>query len=118
MKAFTANHQASGAPCSLSTYYTANYGAAVFDRSLRANVVFSDHSLSTDAVFAEVQVVSCRNVLIYFERPLQERAIGLFRDALCRHGVLGLGARETIRFSKHEPEFDVLSAEDRWYRRR
>ena len=56
MKAFTANHQASGAPCSLSSYYTAKYGSAVFDRSLRKNVVFSDHSLATDTVFAEVQV--------------------------------------------------------------
>lgn len=117
MKAFTANHQASGAPCSLSNYYTANYGSAVFDRSLRKNVVFSDHSLATDAVFAEMQLVSCRNVLIYFERPLQERAVALFRDSLCVRGFLGLGAKETLRFSKHEADFDVFAAEERWYRR-
>jgi chemotaxis protein methyltransferase CheR len=118
MKTFTANHQASGAPCSLSNYYTAAYGSAVFDRTLRKNVVFSDHSLATDAVFAEVHVVSCRNVLIYFERDLQDRAIGLFRDSLCRRGFLGLGAKETLRFSAHELDFDVLSAEERWYQRR
>ncbi len=117
LKAFTANHQASGATCSLSTYYTANYGSAVFDRSLRKNVVFSDHCLATDAVFAEVHVVSCRNVLIYFERALQERAIGLFHEALVRRGFLGLGRKETLRFTSHEPEFDTFAQEDRWYRR-
>jgi len=117
LKAFTANHQASGAPCSLSTYYTAKYGSAAFDRTLRKNVVFADHSLATDAAFAEVQIVSCRNVLIYFERALQDRAVALFRDALCARGFLGLGAKETLRFSKHEAAFDVFVPEERWYRR-
>jgi chemotaxis protein methyltransferase CheR len=118
MKLFTANHQASGAPCSLANYYTARYGSALFDRSLRKNVVFSDHSLATDTVFGEMQLVSCRNVLIYFERALQDRAVGLFRDALCLRGFLGLGAKETLRFSSHEADFDVLAPEERWYRRR
>ena len=118
MKAFTVNHQASGAPRSLSEYYTAGYGSAVFDRTLRKNVVFSDHSLATDAVFAEVQVVSCRNVLIYFERDLQDRALGLFGDALCVRGFLGLGSKETLRFSASEPDFDTFAADERWYQRR
>ncbi len=118
VKAFTMNHQGSGASCSLSTHYTAKYGSAVFDRTLRKNVVFSDHSLATDAVFAETQVVSCRNVLIYFERELQDRAIGLFRDSLCLRGFLGLGAKETLRFSKHEPSFDTFRRDERWYQRR
>ena len=68
-------------------------------RSLRQHIVFADHSLATDSVFAEVQLVSCRNVLIYFNRDLQDRAIGLFRDALCRQGFLGIGAKESLRFS-------------------
>ncbi len=118
VKAFTQNHQASGAPCSLATYYTAKYGSAVFDRSLRKNVVFADHSLATDAVFAETQVVSCRNVLIYFERPLQDRAVSLFRDSLCPRGFLGLGAKESLRFSQHELSFDVFMREERWFQRR
>ncbi|MFI5299517.1 MAG: CheR family methyltransferase [Polyangiales bacterium] len=118
MKSFTANHQASGAPGSLSEFYTAKYGSAVFDRSLRKHVVFADHSLATDTVFAEVQVVSCRNVLIYFEHSLQDRAVGLFRDALCVRGFLGLGARETLRFSGHEAAFEGFAEEVRWYRRR
>jgi len=96
---FTANHHKSGARSSLSDYYTAAYGRAVFNKSLKDHIVFSDHSLATDSVFAEVQLVSCRNVLIYFNRGLQDRAIGLFREALCRQGFLGIGAKESLRFS-------------------
>ena len=118
VKAFTLNHQASGAPCSLATYYTAKYGSAVFDRSLRKNVVFADHSLATDAVFAETQVVSCRNVLIYFERTLQNRALALFRDSLCPRGFLGLGSKESLRFSRHELDFEVVMRDERWFQRR
>jgi chemotaxis protein methyltransferase CheR len=118
MAAFTANHQASGAPRSLSSYYTASYGSVVFDRSLRKGVVFSDHSLATDAVFAELQIVSCRNVLIYFKRSLQDRAVSLFRGSLCTGGFLGLGARESLQVSEHEAAFEPFAPEDRWYRRR
>ncbi len=115
--AFTENHRLSGARCSLSEYYTAAYGAAVFDRSLRKRVVFSDHSLATDSVFAEVQLVSCRNVLIYFDRALQNRAIGLFKDALCRRGFLGLGMKETLQFTAHAGAFQDFSPSERWYQR-
>ena len=89
----------------------------MFDRSLRKNVVFSDHSLATDSVFAEVQVVSCRNVLIYFDRVLQDRALGLIKDSLCRRGFLGLGAKESVRFSSHAGAFTELHQEGRWYQR-
>ena len=103
---FTANHRQSGATTSLSDYYTAAYGRAVFDKSLRAQIVFSDHSLATDSVFAEMQLVSCRNVLIYFTRELQERAIGLFREVLSHKGFLGIGSKESLRFSAHADAFD------------
>jgi chemotaxis protein methyltransferase CheR len=102
---FTENHRRSGARTSLSDYYTAAYGRVVFDKSLRQHIVYSDHSLATDSVFAEVQLVSCRNVLIYFNRDLQDRAVGLFRDALCRKGFLGIGAKESLRFSRHASAF-------------
>ncbi len=116
--AFTENHRLSGARGSLSDYYTAGYGHAVFDKSLKEHIVFSDHSLATDSVFAEVQLVSCRNVLIYFNRSLQDRAVGLFGDALCRKGFLGVGAKETLRFSSHAERFDEFDREDRLYRKR
>jgi chemotaxis protein methyltransferase CheR len=115
---FTENHRKSGARRSLSDYYTAAYGGVMLDKSLRQHIVFSDHSLATDSVFAEVQLVSCRNVLIYFDRMLQDRAVGLFRDALCRKGFLGIGSKESLRFSAHADDFAELVREDRIYRKR
>lgn len=115
---FTESHRRSGARTSLSEFYTAAYGRAVFDKSLRRHIVFSDHSLATDSVFAEVHLVSCRNVLIYFNRDLQDRAIGLFREALCRKGFLGIGSKESLRFTSHAAAFDELVPRDRIYQRR
>ncbi len=115
---FTENHRRSGARSSLSDYYTAAYDRAVFDKSLKRNIVFTDHSLATDSVFAEVQLVSCRNVLIYFNRELQDRAVGLFRDALCRRGFLGIGSKESLRFSAHADGFTELVREDRIFQKR
>jgi len=115
--AFTENHRLSGGRGSLSNYYTAAYGSAVFDRSLLKRVVFSDHSLATDHVFAEVQLISCRNVLIYFDRTLQDRAVGLFKEALCRRGFLGLGSKESLHSSAHAPDFVDFANTDRWYQR-
>jgi chemotaxis protein methyltransferase CheR len=118
MAGFTLNHRESGAMTSLSEYYTAAYGRAVFDKSLRAHMVFSDHSLATDSVFAEVQLVSCRNVLIYFNHDLQDRALGLFHESLCRQGFLGIGSRETLRFSSQAEHFDSFVAQERIYQKR
>ena len=115
---FTENHARSGAKSSLSDYYTARYGRVVLDKALREHVVFSDHSLATDNVFAEVHLVSCRNVLIYFERDLQSRALGLFREALCHRGFLGLGSKESLRFSDQSEAFDDFVLEDRIYRKK
>jgi chemotaxis protein methyltransferase CheR len=114
---FADGYRLSGGKRTLSDYYTEAYGGAAFSRSLRTNIVFSDHSLATDNVFAEVQVVSCRNVLIYFDRALQERALALFAGSLCRRGFLGLGARETLQFSTHSAAFRVCSPPERWYQR-
>ncbi|WP_421997407.1 CheR family methyltransferase [Reyranella sp.] len=114
---FTENHRASGGRSSLSEYYTAAYGAAVFDKSLRARTVFSEHSLASDEVFSEVHLVSCRNVLIYFDRHLQDRAIRLFGESLVHGGFLGLGSTETLRFSAHADNFVPFADAERIYRR-
>ncbi len=114
---FTENHRKSGGRSSLSDYYTAAYGAAAFDKTLRARTVFSTHSLVSDAVFAEVHLISCRNVLIYFERDLQDRAVGLFRDSLVHGGFLGLGSKETLRFSRHAAAFADFAHAERIYRK-
>ncbi len=118
VRKFTANHQKSGAKSSLSDYYTADYGRAVFDKSLRSRVVFSDHSLVTDSVFAEMHLISCRNVLIYFDRGLQDRAIGLFKDSLARKGFLGLGSKENLRFSSQADAFVDFVQDEKIYQRR
>lgn len=115
---YTQNHQKSGGHSSLSDHYTAAYGRAVFDKSLRKQMVFSDHSLATDSVFAEVHLVSCRNVLIYFDRQLQDRALGLFSEALCRKGFLGIGSKESLRFSVHREAFDDFVPQERIFQRR
>jgi chemotaxis protein methyltransferase CheR len=115
--AFTESHRLSGGKGTLSNYYSAAYGRAAFDRALRKNVVFSDHSLATDSVFAEVHVVSCRNVLIYFDRLLQERALGLMADALCRRGFLGLGSKESLQFTNQAGAFEQVVPGETWYQR-
>lgn len=117
MQSFTRNYQAAGGLRSFSDYYTAAYGGALFDKSLRDNITFADHSLATDAVFAETQLVSCRNVLIYFNRGLQDRALGLFHDSLTRRGFLGLGTKETLDFSAYADRFEPVSRPERIYRK-
>jgi chemotaxis protein methyltransferase CheR len=115
---FTINHRESGGTSSLSDYYTAAYGRAILDKSLRERIVFSDHSLATDSVFAEVHLVSCRNVLIYFNRELQDRALGLFRDSLCRNGFLGIGSKESLRSTSVAGAFQAFVAKERIYQKR
>jgi chemotaxis protein methyltransferase CheR len=118
IRSFTENHQQSGGHSSLSDYYTAAYGKASFDRSLRERVVFSDHSLVTDAVFGEMHLISCRNVLIYFDSALQDRTLKLFSDSLIRKGFLGLGSKESLRFSSQAPSFQDFVLDERIYQKR
>jgi chemotaxis protein methyltransferase CheR len=118
MQSFTRNYQRAGGLRSFSDYYTAAYGGALFDKGLRRSITFADHSLATDAVFSETQLVSCRNVLIYFNRDLQDRAIGLFHESLTRRGFLGLGSKETLDFSAYADRFEPVSRADRVYRKR
>ena len=117
IRGFTENHQQSGGRSSLSNYYTAAYGKASFDRTLRERVVFSDHSLVTDAVFGEMHLVSCRNVLIYFDGSLQDRTLKLFNDSLIRKGFLGLGSKESLRFSSQSGSFLDFVPEERIYQK-
>ncbi len=116
---FSRNYLDAGGRASLSDYYHSAYDGIVFDRRLKRQIVFADHSLATDAVFSEVHLVSCRNVLIYFDQALQDRAVGLFRDSLVRRGFLGLGCRESLQFGSHAEAFDtrLVEADVRIYRR-
>ena len=117
MRLYTENYQKSGGKRAFSDYYTAAYGGALFERSLVENVTFADHSLATDSVFAETHFISCRNVMIYFNRRLQNRVLGLFHESLCHRGFLGLGSKESIEFSSHAQRFEVMSRRERLYRK-
>ena len=114
---YTANYQAAGGKKSFSDYYTAAYDSVLFDRSLCENVSFADHSLATDGVFSETHLICCRNVMIYFNQDLQERALGLFHESLCHRGFLGLGSKESIDFSSHANHFEPLVKSQRIYRK-
>jgi chemotaxis protein methyltransferase CheR len=97
---FSANYLEARGKTSLSEY-SSNSSTIAFGGFLTMRIVFSDHRLATDSAFAEVQLVSCRNVLIYFQRSLQERSVDLFLQSLSPRGFLGLGSRETLAFSSH-----------------
>ena len=118
VKDFTLNYQKSGGLHSFSDYYTSSATSILMDKSLRRNVVFADHSLATDSVFSEMQLVSCRNVLIYFNRELQDRALGLFFESLSHRGFLGLGSKESLRFSDYDQKFSPFIPAQKIYRRR
>ncbi|MCP2072263.1 UNVERIFIED_ORG: chemotaxis protein methyltransferase CheR [Pseudomonas lini] len=117
IRAYTQNYQRAGGRQSFADYYTAAYDYAMFDKTLRENVTFADHSLATDSVFSETQLISCRNVLIYFNKKLQDRAFGLFHESLCHRGFLVLGSKETLDFSAYGHRFDALIKQERIYRK-
>jgi len=117
MRAYTFNYLQAGGRRAFSDYYTAAYNAALFDRSLCENVTFADHSLATDMVFTETQLISCRNVMIYFKKKLQERALGLFHESLCHRGFLGLGSKESIDFSGYANRFEPVVKRERLFRK-
>jgi chemotaxis protein methyltransferase CheR len=117
MQSFTENYQQAGGLESFSRYYTAAYGGALFERELREAITFADHSLATDSVFAETHLVSCRNVMIYFNRRLQDRALGLFHDSLAHRGFLGLGSKESLEFSAWAHRFEPVAKREKVFRK-
>jgi chemotaxis protein methyltransferase CheR len=117
MKDFTINYKKSGGLASFADYYTARYDNAIMDNSLKKNIVFSNHNLVTDSVFGEMDMIMCRNVLIYFNRELQDRVFRLFRDSLRLGAFLCLGSKETIRFSSYSDDFENVAEKEKIYRR-
>ena len=117
MKAYTENYLQAGGTREFSRYYTAEGPVAQFAPSLCDNVVFAQHNLVSDASFNEFHGILCRNVLIYFGQPLQRRVHELFHDSLVNFGVLGLGHKETIRFTPLEHCYEAIDAREKLYRR-
>jgi chemotaxis protein methyltransferase CheR len=117
MQRCTQNYLQAGGTRSFSEYYTAAYDNAIFSPALREQVVFARHNLVTDAPFNQFNLILCRNVLIYFNRALQDRVHRLLYDSLANFGVLGVGAKETLSFTPLEDRYEELVAPHRLYRR-
>jgi chemotaxis protein methyltransferase CheR len=117
MQTYTSNYMKAGGNQSFSRYYTAAYDRAIFKASLRDNVVFAQHNLASDASFNEFHVILCRNVMIYFNNELQAQVHNLLYESLVMFGILGLGAKETLRFSPHERAYEEIDKSAKLYRR-
>ena len=117
MQEYTQNYQRAGGTGDFSAYYSVEGEIAKLEERLTEHVVFAQHNLASDRSFNEFNVVLCRNVLIYFGRDLQRRVHRLFYDSLARFGVLGLGQKETLRFTDLEDQYEELDAREKLYRR-
>jgi chemotaxis protein methyltransferase CheR len=117
MQSYTNNYIKAGGTQAFSDYYTAAYDHAILKSSLRENVVFAQHNLATDSSFNEFHVILCRNVMIYFNTQLQAHVHHLLHESLVMFGVLGLGAKETLRFSPHEHSYEKIDHQSRLFRR-
>ena len=117
MQEYTENYIRSGGKRSFSEYYLARYEGALFDRALRENVVWAPHNLVQDRAFNTFNAVLCRNVMIYFDRALQNRVHELFYESLDRFGILALGHKESIRFTGFEQAYEELDANERLFRK-
>jgi len=118
IKEYTQNYQKSGGKASFSDYYNARYESVILNDSLKDNVVFADHNLVTDGVFGEMNMVICRNVMIYFDKDLQNKVIKLFYDSLVPGGFLCLGSKESLRFATIANKFDVTTEKQKIYRKK
>lgn len=117
VKGYEANYRHAGGQGSFADYFTSGYGSALFRASLRDNMVFSPHNLAMESSFNEFHVILCRNVMIYFAKPLQQRVHNLLYDSLAMFGVLGIGSRESLHFTPHEDAYEALDREAKLYRR-
>ncbi|GAB3323270.1 protein-glutamate O-methyltransferase CheR [Larkinella ripae] len=114
MKLYSENYIESGGKQDFSAYYTAQYGQVKFDEKLADKMIFSTHNLVSDRSFNEFDLVLCRNVLIYFDKELQEKTLSLFDESIGKLGYLALGAKETLNFSTIKPKYRQLSKEKIW----
>ncbi|MFL0196244.1 CheR family methyltransferase [Clostridium sp. WILCCON 0269] len=117
-KEYTYNYQQAGGKSSFSDYYIAQYGSVAFEPSLKKKITFAEHNLVTDGVFGEMHVVVCRNVLIYFNKELQNRVINLFSDSIPNGCFLCLGSKESMQFSTSADRFEEFVSSEKIYRKK
>jgi chemotaxis protein methyltransferase CheR len=117
MRINSRNYHSAGGQHSLADYFHSNYNGAAMTSALKKNMVFAHHNLAIDECFAEMQMVICRNVLIYFDQALQQRVFKLFDDSLCVGGILCLGSHETLRLVDDAWRFEVIDSDQRIFRK-
>jgi len=117
IKSYAENYKSCELPGSLTDHFNVMNDVASIKRELKQHTLFSTHNLATNDAFNEFQVISCRNVFIYFEAALQERILGLFYKSLCPNGFLCLGSKETIRFPEYKNKFKVVSQKENIYQK-
>jgi chemotaxis protein methyltransferase CheR len=117
MRDYTNNYHLAGGVNEFSDYYTARYDRVIFSPSLHNNVVFSEHNLATDGSFNEFQVILCRNVMIYFNKTLQDRVHNLLYNSLSMFGVFGLGNKESLKFTPRAGSYEHLNNHDKLFRK-
>lgn len=115
IREYTKNYQNAGGKRSFSDYYDASYDSVKLSEDLKKNIVFADHNLVTDSVFGEMNMIVCRNVLIYFNKHLQAKVIKLFQDSLVKGGFLCLGSKESLSGGKHADGFENVVASEKIY---
>lgn len=118
IKEYTLNYQRSGGKESFSDYYASYYDGVIMDKSLRKNIVWANHNLVTDSVFAEVHMIFCRNVLIYFNKDLQNKVQELFFKSLINGGILCLGSKESLRFGNFSDSYNELDKKQRIFKKK
>ena len=118
MQEYTAGYQRAGGRASFADYYSARYDVAIMNNSLKRNMVFADHNLVTDVSFGEMDLIMCRNVLIYFSRELQNKVFALFLDSLQAGGFLCLGSSESVRFFSRSRSFVDFEEKEKIYRKK
>jgi chemotaxis protein methyltransferase CheR len=117
LREYACNYKDSGGNESFSEYFSTGYDVAMIDKSLKGNIVFADHNLVTDGVFGEMHMVVCRNVLIYFNRKLQNKVFKLFSDSLVPGGFLCLGSKESIVSIENDKLFTGLDIRLKVYKK-
>ena len=117
LKQYTENYINSGGIASFSDYYTTGYDSAIITPEIKDKITFANHNLATDSAFGEMNIIFCRNVLIYFDKELQNRVLELFYRSLMHRGYLILGSKETLEFTPFTDKFEVISSKDKIYRK-
>jgi chemotaxis protein methyltransferase CheR len=118
IRQYTLNYMSAGGTRSFGDYYHAKYESAIMNPSLKSRITFASHNLATDGVFGELHVIFCRNVLIYFDKDLQNRVLGLFADSLAPGGFLCLGSKETLQYSDMADRFKIIDERAKIFQKR